>query len=140
MVASPSGSEGGAGERRGGGGHGLGSGRNRGGDGGGGRGGGRLLAVLGRIAHDLAHVVLRLGERRNSAVALDRAGAGVVGGQRLRRVAAELVELLAQVLRATLDRLRGDGRVHAERGGGARHELRQAAGAGGARRGGGEVS
>src|SRR4051812_5988119 len=66
-----------------------------------------LSAVLVRVGLDLADVVLGLGVRRNAAVALHRARARVVRGERLAHVAAERVELLAQVARAGVDVLGG---------------------------------
>ena len=61
------------------------------------------------------HVGLRLGVRRDAAVLLHRAGTGVVGGDRLRVVAAEPVELLAQVLGAAAQALQRVERIgHAE--------------------------
>src|SRR3954469_7416007 len=82
-----------------------------------------LSAVLVRVGLDLADVVLGLGVRRHPAVALHGAGARVVRGERLAHVAAERVELLAQVARAGIDVLRGVVDVGApERGGRAGHE------------------
>ena len=81
---------------------------------------------------DDADVVLGLGVRRDAAEALHGAGPGVVGGQGLRGVAAEGVELLLEVLGAAvevLDRVEHVGHAQAGRGGG--HQLRQTAGAGG---------
>src|SRR3954471_4328740 len=99
-----------------------------------------LAAVLVRIGLDLADVVLRLRVGRHAAVALYRARAGVVRGERLRHVATECVELLAEVLGAGVDVL---GRVvhvgAAERGGGAGHQLAQALRPGRASGGGVEV-
>src|SRR5438067_2824204 len=93
--------------------------------------GGARAAVLVRVRHDLLYVVLRLAVRRHAAVALHGAGAGVVGRERLAHVPAERVELLAQVPRAGVDRLCGIERVGAaERAGRARHQLREALGAG----------
>src|SRR3954454_12841090 len=83
-----------------------------------------LTAVLVRVGLDLAHVVLGLRVRRHAAVALDRARAGVVGGERLAHVAPEGVELLAQVLGAGVYVLSGGGLVGSPEGGGrAGHKL-----------------
>src|SRR4051812_26049830 len=91
------------------------------------RGGGLLAAVLVREAHDRADVVLRFGIRRHTAISLHRTWTSVVGGERLARVAAEGLELLAQVLGAGVDRLSGIERVGApERGRRARHQLAEA--------------
>src|SRR5438552_9786025 len=48
---------------------------------------------------DVADVILRLAERRNAAVALDVAGAGIIGGQSQRDVAIEASQLLLEVAR-----------------------------------------
>src|SRR4051812_45170345 len=53
------------------------------------RGRGLLVAVLVREAHDRADVVLGLGIRRHTAIALHRTWTSVVGGERLAGVAAE---------------------------------------------------
>src|SRR4051812_25307470 len=66
-----------------------------------------LLAVLVRVGLDLADVVLGLGVRGHAAVALHGARAGVVSRERLAHVAAERVELLAQVARTGVDVLSG---------------------------------
>src|SRR3954447_17024051 len=69
------------------------------------RRGGLVAAVLVREAHDRADVVLGLRVGRHAAIALDGSRARVVGGERLARIAAEGLELLAQVLRTGVDRL-----------------------------------
>ena len=83
--------------------------------------------MIGKPPHDRGDVHLRFANGRDAVCRQDAAGPGVVGGQRLLDVAAEAVELLAQVTRAAFEvgeRIVG---IDAHLARGAGHELREPA-------------
>lgn len=95
-------------------------------------GGSALRDKLSEGAEDRRDIIASLGKRGDAAVALDGAGAGIVGRQGERQVVVIAVEQESQEAGPAKDALSGvEGILHAEHGSGCRHQLHQAHGAGG---------